>query len=69
MCCLVLWFIDRFQCCCRNDLNLFRIVGFEVEPHSIALSSMAVVDKNDHTQCALVSGEQPSVIEIKKESK
>ena len=49
-------------------MNLYRIVGFEVEPHSIAMSSMAVMEKNGQTQCALVSGEQPSVMEIQKES-
>lgn len=52
----------------RNEQQLYRIVGFEVEPHSIAVTSMAVVEKNGQQQCALVSGEQqPNVLELKKD--
>ena len=51
----------------RNNELLYRIVGFEVEPHSIAYSSMVV--KEGQEQCALVSGENPNVLELKKGSK
>lgn len=45
---------------------LYRIVGFEVEPHSIAMDSMAITDDHGVKQCALISGETPHVFELKE---
>ena len=50
----------------RNGEIFYRIVGFEVEPQSIAMDSITTVNKGDRIECALSSGD-PKVLEIKKD--
>ena len=49
----------------RNSEVFYRIVGFEVEPQSIAMDSITTTAKGDKVECAL-SANDPKVFEIKK---
>lgn len=49
--------------------ELYRIVGFEVEPQSIAMEAMTTSKSDGKTQCALSSKGEPKVMEIKKDGK
>lgn len=57
-------------CFFRNpNEELYRIVGFEVEPQSIAMEAMTTTKKDGKTLCALSSKGEPKVMEIKKDGK
>ena len=45
----------------------YRIVGFEVEPQSIAMDAMTTSAEGSKVLCALSSKGEPSPMEIKKD--
>jgi transmembrane 9 superfamily protein 2/4 len=52
----------------RNDEKLYRIVGFEVEPQSIAVDMMTTKQNGDVKQCALSTKGEPQQMELNKDA-